>query len=363
MFSEKEIIRKFEEGGVSLPPLQLRLSSRKEGAGDSGADATIEVCLGEQREEFAVEFKAQSTPRVLREAMYRVRAAVRDTGLNPMIIVPYLSEDALRELDVEGVSGLDLCGNGIVVVPGRMFVYRTGNPNRFPSSAPIKNIYRKNTSMIARVFLVRPRFNRVTEIMEEVNRRNLLSRWAGQPIALSTVSKAIKGLEDDMIVGRKGFAPSLLQAEKLLDRLSENYAEPKVGQFMNWKLPLPSGAGKSEDMLKEAFRSGIPAVVTGTSSVSRYAVMQSGDTLRIYCPDPKDWLAKLPGDQSDRFPTFSIIQTEDASVYFDARSHEGIIWASPVQTYLELMKGDKRDQETAAQVRDTILRQLKEDQP
>ena len=201
--------------------------------------------------------------------------------------------------------------------------------------------------MIARLFLVRPKFNQVTEIMEEVNRRNLLSKWTGQPVALSTVSKAIKGLEDDLILGRKGSAASLLQSEKLLDRLSENYADLKAGAVINWKLPMPAGRRKLEDILKEAFQSDLPAVMTGTSSVSRYAVMQPGDVLRIYCPDPKGWLAKLPGDQSDRFPTLSIIQTEDASVYFDARAEEGMVWASPVQTYLELMKGDKRVRETA----------------
>lgn len=367
MISEKEIVRQLEEGSLQIPPLKLRLSSRIEGAGESGADAIVQVSWGKQREEFAVEFKAQSTPKVLREAMYRVRAAARDMRFNPMIIVPYLSEDALKELEAEGVSGVDLCGNGIVIVPGRMFVYRTGNPNRFPSSAPIKNIYRKNTSMIARLFLVRPEFKQVTEIMEEVNRRNLLSKWTRQPVALSTVSKAIKGLEDDLILGRQGSAASLLQAEKLLDRLSENYADPKAGSVINWKLPMPAGGRKLEDILedilKDAFQSEIPAAVTGTSSVSRYAVMQRGDVLRIYCPDPKGWLAKLPGDQSDRFPTLSIIQTEDASVYFDARAEEGMVWASPVQTYLELMKGDKRDRETATQVRDTILRQLREGQP
>jgi hypothetical protein len=33
--------------------------------------------------------------------------------------------------------------------------------------------------------------------------------------------------------------------------------------------------------------------------------------------------------------------------------------ASPVQTYLELVQGDKREQETAEQLRKTILQPLK----
>jgi|MTBAKSStandDraft_1061840.scaffolds.fasta_scaffold03693_5 hypothetical protein len=358
MVTEKDIISRLKTGMVSLPPLELRLASQQERSGERRMDAIIQACWGDQREEFAVELKAQSTPRVLREAMYKVRAAARHMELNPMVIVPYLNEDALRELESEGVSGVDLCGNGIVAVPGRMLVYRTGNPNRFPSSAPIKNIYRKNTSMVGRLFLVQPGFNQVKEILEEINRRNLLAGWTGRSMALSTVSKALKVLEDDLIVGRKGSSAVLLQAEKLLDRLVENYTEPKVGPVINWKLPVPTGGNKREDILQEAFRSSLPAVVAGISSVSRYAAMQPEDTIRIYTPDPKQWLTNLPGAQSDRFPTLSIIQTEEASVYFDGRTDEKMAWASPVQTYLELMRGDKRDRETAGQLKDLILRQI-----
>ncbi|MFM7319404.1 MAG: hypothetical protein ACKO5E_20860, partial [bacterium] len=45
---------------------------------------------------------------------------------------------------------------------------------------------------------------------------------------------------------------------------------------------------------------------------------------------------------------------------FDARQDEGFLWASPVQTWLELMRGDKRDRETANQVKGRILRCLQE---
>lgn len=42
---------------------------------------------------------------------------------------------------------------------------------------------------------------------------------------------------------------------------------------------------------------------------------------------------------------------------FDAREN---FTASQVQAYLELMRGDKREQETAEQLREAILRPLKE---
>lgn len=362
MISEKDIAKRLEEGQISFQPLVFEISDRESESGGRRVDAIISVGWAEQREQFAVEFKAQSTPKIIREAMYQIKAAAQDLELRPMIIVPFLSEESLRELERENVSGLDLCGNGIVVVPNRFAVYRTGNSNQFPSSAPIKNIYRRNISMVGRMLLIQPRFDRVREILDEINQRDLLGTWSRRPMSLSTVSKALRGLEEDMIVARKGSAVRLLQAEKLLDKLTENYAQPKTGKLINWKFPMPSGTKALKDVLKKAFSNNIPAIVTGVGSVSRYAVMQAGDQLTIYCPDPEAWLTGLPGTQTDRFPTISIIQVEDASIYFDARPEEGVVWASPLQTYLELMAGDKRDKETAGQVKDLILKRLGRDQ-
>jgi hypothetical protein len=69
-------------------------------------------------------------------------------------------------------------------------------------------------------------------------------------------------------------------------------------------------------------------------------------------------LKRLSGSQSDRFPNLELIETEDETVYFDAWQKDNFWWASPVQVYLELMSGDKRDQETAEQVRSLLLTDL-----
>jgi len=87
-------------------------------------------------------------------------------------------------------------------------------------------------------------------------------------------------------------------------------------------------------------------------------VMQRGELLSIYCPQPEALLSRLPPGESDRFPNLEIVTSEDETVYFDTRIDDetGFRWASPVQAYLEMMRGDKRDQETAVQVRAEIIR-------
>ena len=100
----------------------------------------------------------------------------------------------------------------------------------------------------------------------------------------------------------------------------------------------------------------LPIVATGVSSVSRYAVMQREDVLSIYCPQIAALRDSLDGKETDRFPNIELIETDEQPRCFDAQEAEGFFWASPVQTYLELMAGDKRDQETAEQVRDYLIR-------
>jgi len=236
-------------------------------------------------------------------------------------------------------------------------VFRNGAKNRFSSSAPIKNIYRKNSSMVGRIFLALPRYSTVQEICSEINRRNMLvNRWNRRPMSLSTVSKSLKTLEEDLIVERKDTI-RLVQPDKLLEKLSENYVSPKISERVRLKVPGESGA-PWELLQKQSQDLNLPLVTTGTSSVTQYAVMQRGDVLSVYCPRLEMLLDRLPGSQSDRFPNLELIETGDETVYFDTRQEGNSWWASPVQVYLELMAGDKRDRETAEQVMSFILKNL-----
>lgn len=272
-----------------------------------------------------------------------------------MIVVPFLSREGLEELEREGVSGIDLCGNGVVVVPRKFAVYRTGAPNRFRTSAPIKNIYQKNSSNVGRVFLARPRYGAVTEIQSEINRR-CLSTWS--PISLATVSKALKGLEEDLIVSRGRAGISLTQSDKLLEKLATNFTWKRNRTAIRAKAPS-GGNGLLEVLLRAADELKLPLVATGTASVSQYAVMQRGSVLSAYCTKPEALAKQVGGVSTDRFPNIEIFEADESSFYFDARAERGFRWASPVQVYVELMAGDKRDRETAEQVRNFILNNVR----
>jgi len=211
--------------------------------------------------------------------------------------------------------------------------------------------------MVGRVLLVRSNYETVQDVREEINQRNLLVRnWYKKAMSLSTVSKALKTLEQDLIIAREG-AIRLLQPERFLQKVSENYAPLNINERIRMKVPEPIGT-ILQILMNESIEMGLPLVATGMSSAGRYAVMQRGTLFSVYCPRLDRLLEKLPGDGSDRFPNIELLETEDETVYFDNRQEENFRWASPVQVYLELMAGDKRDRETAELVKSLLMKPL-----
>ena len=255
----------------------------------------------------------------------------------------------LDDLEARSVSGIDLCGNGVVIVPGEWYVRRTGQPNPFRAEGVIKNVYRRSSSVVARLFLARPEFDSVQDALEELRRR-------GGRVTLPTVSKVCRRLEDDLIIERKGEgdqAPAhpageaprparrqLLAAratKRLTGKLHRDRAArvpgraPQVGRAVGNQ--VYADRGESAGAMEPWRETGLRSIVLHRRS---RAVRAFGDRFQ----------------RSERFATVSLLEIPDEEVYFDRRDD---LTASPVQTFLELLSGDKRDQETAAQVRRAIL--------
>lgn len=335
--------------------IELRPKGQREMPGRAVADFFVSVAWGTERCEFAAEAKLRNTPRVLDEALRQARRWAAESGRLPMVVVPFLGEKRIERLEEEGVSGLDLCGNGLIVVPGRILLRRTGQPNQYPESRPARFAYRGATSLVPRVFLRRAEYSSVGQVRDEIEA-------AGGAVALSTVSKALARMADDLIVDRSDGRIALIQPDKLLEVLVENFAAPKPERTVQLKTPL-----RLEDFFRrsEAAGSGpkLRIVLSGASTQDRYAAGLRADVPVVYVDDLNE-LKRRIGDAwqpADRFANLTVIETRDPTPFFDARREEdGASFASPVQAYLELAAGgDKRDSEMAQQVRARILRDLR----
>ena len=353
MPTEAEVLASLRKGTLSFPPFSLTLREWRQG---QQQDRVLELGWNEQSRSFDIEYRPVSTPAMVKAAAERVQSLSRPPLLWPMVLFPYLPEDRLEELEREGISGLDLCGNGVVIVPGEWLVRRTGKPNLYPQSFPIKNVFRGTSSLVSRVFLARRTYGAVGEIQEEITRR-------GGTVALSTVSKALARLEEELIVGRQSGEIRLLQPEKLLQRLAENYRPPEVRRRFAGKCSTPPQI-LLMTQADWAAQERISIAVTGVSSARLFAATALEETVSAYCSDIEAVLAALERRglsvrEQDRFPDLELLETSDDFVYFDrwVKKETDLPWASPVQAYLELATGGKREQEAAERVKAVIWRQ------
>ena len=347
--TEAEMFALVKKGELSFPPFSLALRP-EDGAKSSGRrfDPTLELTWNGRSRLFVVEYKSTSSPAAVKAVVQQIQSRSRPPLLWPMVLFPYLPEERLQELEREGVSGLDLCGNGVVTVPGEWLVSRTGRPNLYPQSFPIKNVFRGWSALVARVFLLRPTYGAVGEIRDEIRKRQ------GE-VALSTVSKVLSRLEEELIVGRQSGEIRLLQRDKLLRELVENYRRPEVMRRFVGKAAVPLEALLA-GQLEWARRKEVSLALTGVSSTPLYAVMAREEILSVYCSDVAALLKRLGPAvrEQEHFPNLELFETYDPSAYFDRRVIAGRPWASPLQTYLELATGGKREQETAEQVQPRI---------
>jgi hypothetical protein len=266
----------------------------------------------------------------------------------PMIIAPYFRREKLDQLLEAGISAVDFSGNAAVEVPREFLFYKTGNPNQYPDSSPIRSAYRGDGSLVARVLLLERQFQAVGAILQCIQSR-------GGALTLGMVSKVLQRLAADLAIERPSRnAVRVIQPERLLEGLLDAYQPPKAQTTWMGKVALPT-----DELLSRL--QGIAAdggiVRTGESSAVEYAAWAGEPLIACYCrTTPTTLLERLGAEAKETraFANLRLIQSEDQLPYFDVRPN---LAASPIQAYLEMASGDKRQKEVAEQIRSAILRQ------
>lgn len=339
----KDIQTVIRRGELHLPPLKIVPIELSPSA---AVDAVVDVSWGDQSCRYVVECKRDAKPQTLRSAVEQVKRHSRMTGQGePMVLAPYLSHEKLTDLLEQGVSAIDLCGNGGIEAPGKFHFFRTGFPNLYRESVPIRSAYLGDSSLVARALLLKGHFSAVAELAEFVRSR-------GGSLALSTVSKMLKRLESDLVIERPDrHLIRLIDAERLMDQLLSHNRPPKAESTWLGRVDLEPAALRAR--LRDIGR-GSEIIATGMSSASDYVTFAGEEALECYSALPiPEVLSSLGGARETRsFPNLRLVETDEQRLYFDAR---GNLTASPVQTWLEMASGDKRSREASEPLRRTLL--------
>lgn len=333
--------------GLDLGPLDVE---PEEIESQSGADAYLTLRWEGDRVPFVAEFKNARDLRTLQYAFRQARRWADETGRAPLVVVPYLNDDWLAFLRSEGMNGIDLSGNGWIQISGRWSWFQRGFPNRFPQATRARTPYRGRSALVGRVLLARPRFDTVSEVWEEIQRRE-------GSLSLGQVSKVLSALEDDLIVRRGDDGVRLVQPERLLDSLENGYRGPDVVQEVDLRANLDS------DFFAELVKRARAAKVRIAGyAPARYVIApEPGERLIVYVePRGLSAVGNVSGaEPSRRFANLTIRAIKEPLVFFDTEEEGGFRWCSRLETYLQLMQGGKREREIASPLREDILAKAK----
>lgn len=344
--SEWAVIEYLLKAQVLLAPLKCNSVLTESSCNDLwGADAMIEAYLEGnpmERFPFLVEAKSQNTPQSILNAVAQIKSYVErkdSPDEYPLIVVPYLSPEHLKNLENTCVSGIDMCGNGIIQIPNRLLIYRTGNPNKYPSSRKISNPYRGLAAIVARVFFSVPQFESLKHLHETVNARKV-------KISLSQVSKAVSALEEELIIASPKKSIYILDPEKLLLKLAANWKPQKRSKIY---LRLRDKFEKALSRLNDAPE--LEWAVTGESSVQQYMSFSEGG-VPIVAVSKFASAMNLIDARIEHVPNFAdvcLVESAEPGYYFENLIDvEGVRWASKLQTWIELKNGDSRQQDAAS---------------
>lgn len=329
----KGLLQNLNQNKLKLSPLEIEKIEKA----DSANSSTFQIKWKENSKVFLAHVFSTPTPKNIESRIYSIKKSVSPDYF-PLLITTYLSEENLQRLIDEEVSGIDLCGNGVVIADD-WFIYRSGAKNKFPSNAPIKNIFRGTSSIVARVFLIKNEFQNAGEILSEIENR-------GGKTTLSTVSKVVKTLEEELIIS-KSQTIKLINPNRLLEQLKTNYQVEPTQKIIG-KVPDLNNA--LEKMKQNAKANDIKFVCFDSS---KYAISAtSSPILKIYTELIENLLNDIEFEKTNRFANLEICQTTDQTVYFDKRENN----TSPLQVYFELANSGKREQETAESLKLNILR-------
>ena len=155
------------------------------------------------------------------------------------------------------------------------------------------------------------------------------------------------------MVRKKGYGVQLLQPKKLLDSLIDAYKVPKPTLTLEAKAEL--GPDLFRHLRGQAGQAG--ARVVGFEP-QRYVVAPEARERLEVDVEPgigSDLRGAFDLDPVTRFANLIIRVVDEPGVYFDPIEDGGFCWAPPLEVYLELMQGGKREQEIAEDLRSHIL--------
>jgi hypothetical protein len=321
------------------PPTPVELSE-----GESRPDLAARITLPDGEQRILFECKSVGQPRVARNAVNQIlRYLERYPDYYGVFVAPYISPRSAEICSNEGIGYLDFAGNCRLSF-GKIYIERTGTANPLAEKRDLRSLYSPKASRILRVLLHDPkRIWKVERLAEEAD------------VSLGLVSKVKALLRDREWIGeqRGGFA--LIEPKSLLEEWCHNYSFRKnaVRDFYSRK-NIPEIESQIASVLSER---SVKYALTGFSGAARLAPAVLYHRVMAYVDDVQEdvtYLLDLKPVSSGA--NVSLFTPYDQGVFYGACEIDGILMASPVQIYLDLIGYRGRGEEAAKELFEQVIR-------
>lgn len=321
-------------------PLSVRFEDAKGNRLNTNQQMRINLKAGEKEVQCSAVLITSNLLRVIELEILKAAKRKNEGNLVQILIVPFITKEVKRLLEEEAVSAFDLNGNYYVVTP-ELVAIRLDQKNRFKEQRVIQNIYSRNSSMAVRWLLSgKTAENNLNQIKQELDK-------SGSGLSLGTISKVLKILEEDVQIYRTPGLIKVLKPDELLVKLKSEYRKPKV--LLELKIKLPENRSEAAGILGEALGKN-SWIWSGESSADRYASTLQPDITKVYTKsNPQNTTLVQLSDQ--RYYNCIVEYIREPLVYFEADEN----YAHPIQSYIEMARSDKRNQEIAEDIKRIIL--------
>lgn len=345
--AERRAARVLEDLLAEIPQVEVA-SMRREVSliGDYRFDVVAELALAGRPAQLVVEVKANGQPRVIREAAIKLKRLLRDQsqGAVPLMMAPYLSEQARAVCKEEEIGYADFLGNAHIVFD-TVYIDRQVADRPEPERRALRSLSKPKTARILRLLLREP---------SQVWRVSSLAEAA--QVSVGMVSTVGKALRERGWAEQTGDGLVLVDPNDLLDSWAEEYVPPKAEE-----LRLYSHL-HGDDLLKRirsaASRDG-RFVLAGFSAADWLAPYVRQSTTYFYADEQGAETLKQALDLSPAAKGANCvirIPEEDGVLEDHVEAGEGLHVTSPVQTYLDLLQLGERGREGAEHLRSQKLK-------
>ncbi len=301
----------------------------------------------------AVELLPISTPKSISQkvnALASYASRLKKQKMVPMIIAPYISRKESNLLIDQEISWIDLSGNMSIKVPPSIYIERTGKPNKFPDTSPIKKIYEGVSSLVCRALILKPEgFTSLNEIVDFINNRNAT-------ITIGTVSKVLKSLEEELIVSKSSSNICLKKPGVLLNNLSEGYLEYSKRKI-DRKFRYDVENTNELEALFESFE--IDYAYCGYYAAKRKNLAMT-DQVTIFIKSIQEIKKTFKENNysatpDDQYGQITLIETKNPCVWFNKQEDTFNNIIDDLELYLEMVNDKPRGPKVAKQLEERIL--------